>query len=42
MPPVKVWVTGEVGLEDDELAGISAGTFTASCFFGRHGVMLLD
>jgi uncharacterized protein len=32
MPPVKVWVTGEVGLEDDELAGMSAGTFTASVF----------
>lgn len=32
LPPVKVWVTGEVGLEDDELAGISAGTFTASVF----------
>lgn len=32
LPPVKVWVTGEVGLEDDELAGISTGTFTASIF----------
>lgn len=32
LPPVKVWVTGEVGLEDDELAGISTGTFTASVF----------
>jgi uncharacterized protein len=32
LPPVKVWVTGEVGLEDDELAGISSGTFTASVF----------
>ena len=32
LPPVKVWITGEVGLEDDELAGISAGTFTASVF----------
>ncbi|WON72516.1 MMPL family transporter [Nitrosospira sp. Is2] len=32
LPPVKVWVTGEVGLEDEELAGISAGTFTASVF----------
>jgi hopanoid biosynthesis associated RND transporter like protein HpnN len=32
LPPVKVWVTGEIGLEDDELAGISTGTFTASVF----------
>jgi hypothetical protein len=32
LPPVKVWVTGEVGLEDDELAGISTGTFAASVF----------
>lgn len=32
LPPVKVWVTGELGLEDDELAGISTGTFTASVF----------
>jgi predicted RND superfamily exporter protein len=32
LPVVKVWVTGEVGLEDDELAGISTGTFTASVF----------
>ena len=32
LPPVKVWVTGEVGLEDDELVGISTGTFTASVF----------
>lgn len=32
LPPVKVWVTGEVGLEDDELAGMSTGTFTASVF----------
>lgn len=32
LPAVKVWVTGEVGLEDDELAGISTGTFTASIF----------
>ena len=32
LPAVKVWVTGEVGLEDDELAGISTGTFTASVF----------
>lgn len=32
LPAVKVWVTGEVGLEDDELAGMSSGTFTASVF----------
>ena len=32
LPAVKVWVTGEIGLEDDELAGISTGTFTASVF----------
>ncbi|SJM95962.1 Hopanoid biosynthesis associated RND transporter like protein HpnN [Crenothrix polyspora] len=32
LPNVKVWVTGEVGLEDDELSGMSAGTFTASIF----------
>ena len=32
LPAVKVWVTGEVALEDDELAGISTGTFTASIF----------
>jgi hopanoid biosynthesis associated RND transporter like protein HpnN len=32
LPAVKVWVTGEVGLEDDELSGMSAGTFTASIF----------
>jgi len=32
LPAVKVWVTGEVGLEDDELSGMSAGTFTASVF----------
>ncbi|MEQ1636498.1 MAG: MMPL family transporter [Methylococcales bacterium] len=32
LPSVKVWVTGEVGLEDDELSGMSAGTFTASIF----------
>ncbi|MDD1622139.1 MAG: MMPL family transporter [Methylococcaceae bacterium] len=32
LPAVKVWVTGEVGLEDDELAGTSTGTFTASIF----------
>ncbi len=30
LPTVKVWVTGEVGLEDDELLGMSAGTFTAT------------
>lgn len=32
LPNVKVWITGEVGLEDDELSGMSAGTFTASIF----------
>ena len=32
VPTVKVWITGEVGLEDDELAGMSSGTFTASVF----------
>ena len=32
MPLVKVWVTGEVGLEDDELEGMSGGTFNASIF----------
>ncbi|MCK9395580.1 MAG: efflux RND transporter permease subunit [Methylobacter sp.] len=32
LPAVKVWVTGEVGLEDDELAGMSTGTFTACIF----------
>lgn len=32
LPVVKVWITGEVGLEDDELAGMSTGTFTASIF----------
>ncbi|MGR8980273.1 MAG: MMPL family transporter [Gammaproteobacteria bacterium] len=32
LPAVKVWVTGEVGLEDDELRGMSAGTFNASIF----------
>ncbi len=32
VPSVKVWITGEVGLEDDELVGMSAGTFNASIF----------
>lgn len=32
LPAVKVWVTGEVGLEDDELLGMSTGTFTATIF----------
>jgi hopanoid biosynthesis associated RND transporter like protein HpnN len=32
LPEVKVWVTGEVGLEHDEMAGMSQGTFTASIF----------
>jgi len=32
LPAVKVWITGEVGLEHDEMAGMSQGTFTASVF----------
>jgi hopanoid biosynthesis associated RND transporter like protein HpnN len=32
VPVVKVWITGEVGLEDDELVGMSNGTFNASIF----------
>ncbi len=32
LPEVKVRITGEVGLEDDELAGMSTGTFNASLF----------
>ena len=32
LPSVKVWITGEVGLEDDELVGMSSGTFNASIF----------
>lgn len=32
LPAVKVWITGEVGLEDDELLGMSTGTFTACIF----------
>lgn len=32
LPAVKVWITGEVGLEDDELLGMSTGTFNASIF----------
>jgi len=32
MPPVKVWITGEIGLEHDEIEGVSHGTFTASLF----------
>lgn len=32
LPAVKVLITGEVGLEHDEMAGMSAGTFTASVF----------
>ncbi len=32
LPSVKVWVTGEPGLEDDELVGMSSGTFNASIF----------
>ncbi len=32
LPQVKVSITGEVGLEDDELSGMSTGTFNASIF----------
>ena len=32
LPEVNVQITGEVGLEHDEMAGMSAGTFTASVF----------
>ena len=32
LPEVKVWITGEVGLEDDEMVGMSSGTFNASIF----------
>jgi len=32
LPEVKVAITGEVGLEHDEMAGMSQGTFTASVF----------
>ncbi len=32
LPSVKVWITGEVGLEDDEMVGMSSGTFNASIF----------
>lgn len=32
LPIVKVSITGEVGLEDDELVGMSTGTFNASIF----------
>jgi len=32
LPEVKISITGEVGLEDDELSGMSNGTFTASIF----------
>ncbi len=32
LPPVKVSITGEAGLEDDELVGMSTGTFNASLF----------
>ena len=32
LPAVKVWITGEVGLEHDEMTGMSNGTFTASIF----------
>ena len=40
LPAVKVWVTGEVGLEDDELAGVSTGTFDA-CIFSVAVVLLI-
>ncbi|WP_150045961.1 MMPL family transporter [Methylomonas rhizoryzae] len=32
LPAVRVRITGEVGLEHDEMAGMSKGTFTASVF----------
>ncbi|MEQ1531559.1 MAG: MMPL family transporter, partial [Methylococcales bacterium] len=32
LPSVKVWVTGEVGLEDDEFLGMSTGTLNAGIF----------
>ncbi len=32
LPAVKIWITGEVGLEDDELVGMSSGTFSACIF----------
>lgn len=32
LPAVKVWITGEVGLEDDEIVGMSSGTFNACIF----------
>ena len=32
LPEVKVWITGEVGLEDDEVVGMSNGTFNACIF----------
>ncbi len=32
MPPVQILITGEVGLEDDEIAGMGTGTFVASLF----------
>ncbi len=32
LPQIKMWITGELGLEDDELSGMSTGTFTASLF----------
>lgn len=40
LPAVKVWITGEVGLEDDELSGMSTGTFTA-CIFSLVVVLLI-
>lgn len=41
LPAVKVWVSGEIGLEDDELAGVSTGTFTASVFSVALVVVIL-
>jgi hopanoid biosynthesis associated RND transporter like protein HpnN len=42
LPEVKVWITGEIGLEHDEMEGVSQGTFTASLFsIGLVCVILL-
>ncbi len=43
LPPVKVLITGETGLEDDEIAGMGSGTFTASIFsvVAVLGILLL-
>ena len=40
LPPVKVWTTGEIGLEHDELEGISQGTFNA-CLFSLVPICLI-